>query len=69
MVMWDLKMIKSDCDDMSPLKDCTKNELALPIKESLVIKHFRFKLRKITMINKGKIFSIHVVVTYSWATQ
>lgn len=60
---------KSDCDDMPPLKDYTKDELTLPIEESLVIKHFRFKSRKITMINKGRIFSIHVIVTYYWIPQ
>jgi hypothetical protein len=30
---------KSNCEDMSPLKDCNKEELILPIEESLVIRH------------------------------
>jgi len=30
---------KSHCEDMQSLEDCSKDELTLPIEESLVIRH------------------------------
>jgi len=33
------KSDKSNCEDMPPLKNCIEDELTLPIKESLVIRH------------------------------